>query len=65
MTEKYINTNYKNIELYENVIEDRKDKCNIDINELKMENKNNLIMCNKYNNDYILIDEEYKVDLTL
>lgn len=65
MTEKYINTNYKNIELYENVIEDRKDKCNIDINELKMENKNNLVMCNKYNNDYILIDEEYKVDLTL
>ena len=65
MTEKYIDSHYKNIKLYENVIEDRKYQDTIDVEELKKENRNNLEMCNKYENDYILIDNEYNVDLIL
>ena len=65
MTEKYIDNNYKNIKLYENVIEDRKYQGNIDIGELKIENRKNLEMCKKFKNDYILIDNDYIVDLEL
>ena len=65
MTEKYIDTNYNNIKLYENVIEHRKYPGDIDIEELKQENKNNLELCKKYGNDYILIHDEYDVDLIL
>ena len=54
MTEKYIDTNYNNIKLYENVIEDRKYPGDIDIEELKQENKNNLELCKKYGNDYMM-----------
>lgn len=65
MTEKYIDNNYKNIKLYENVIEDRKYQGNIDIGELKIENRKNLEMCKKFKNDYIIIDNDYIVDLEL
>ena len=65
MTEKYIDNNYKNIKLYENVIEDRKYQDNIDIRELKRKNRNNLEMCKKFKNDYILIDNDYNVNLEL
>ena len=65
MTEEYINTNYRNIKLYENVIENRKYQDNIDIEELKQENRRNLEMCNKYDNNYILIDNDYHVDLVV
>lgn len=63
MTEEYINRNYDNIKMYENSIEDRKN--NIDIKELIKENIYNLEMCKKYANDYILIDNDYKVDILL
>lgn len=65
MTEEYINRHYKDIKLYENVIEDRKYQDDIDIEKLKQDNKNNLELCKKYANDYILIDNEYNVDLVL
>ena len=65
MTERYIDRNCKDIQLYENIIENRKCKGNIDIEKLKQENRNNLKMCKKYANDYILIDDEYKVDIVL
>lgn len=63
MTEEYINTNYDNIIKYENSIEIRKNKEDIDIKELIKENKYNLEMCSRYENDYILIDKNYKVDI--
>ena len=65
MTEEYIDRHYKDIKLYENVIEDRKYQDDIDIEKLKQDNKNNLELCKKYANDYILIDNEYNVDLVL
>lgn len=65
MTEEYINKNYDNIKMYENSIEDRKNKEDIDIKELIKENKYSLEMCKKYANDYIFIDKDYKVDILL
>lgn len=65
MTDKYIDRNYKNIILYKNAIENRKSQENIDMDKLKRENRNNLELCKKYNNDYILIDNEYNVDFNL
>ena len=65
MTEEYIDNNYKYIKIYENVIENRKYQDNIDVEKLKQENKFNLNMCKKFENDYILIDKEYNVDLIL
>ena len=65
MTEEYIDNNYKDIKIYENVIENRKYQNNIDVEKLKQENKFNLDMCKKFQNDYILIDKKYNVDLVL
>ena len=65
MTEEYIDNNYKDIKIYENVIENRKYQDNIDVEKLKQENKFNLDMCKKFQNDYILIDKKYNVDLVL
>ena len=65
MTEKYIDNNYNDIKLYENAIEDRKYQDIINVEELKRENRSNLDMCKKFENDYILIDSEYNVDLIL
>lgn len=65
MTEKYINNYYNNIQKYSNIIENRICDENISKEELIRENKNNLEMCKKYNNRYILIDNKYEVDLEL
>ena len=65
MTEEYINRNFAKIKIYENSIEDLKNKEDIYIKELIKENVYNLEMCKKYANDYILIDNDYKVDILL
>lgn len=61
MTEKYVKNNSQNISKYENVIEKRKE--GIDFDELIKENKYNLEMCKKHNNRYILIDDNYYIDI--
>lgn len=43
----------------------RKNKADIDVNELIKENNYNLEMCKKYTNRYILIDNKYAVNLDL
>lgn len=65
MTEKYIKNNFQNISKYENIIENRKEKEIINFEKLIKKNKYNLEMCNKYNNKYILIDNDYSVDISL
>ena len=65
MTEKYIKNNIENILKYENVIESRLNKENINIDEFIAENKYNLDMCKKYGCNYILIDDEYDIDLNI
>ena len=65
MTEKYIKNNIENILKYENVIENRLYKDNINIDEFIAENKYNLDMCKKYGYNYILIDDKYDIDLNI
>ena len=65
MTEKYIKNNYKKIKNNENVIENRKEQGNIDINELIESNNYNLQMSKKYDNKYILIDDKYNINYLL
>ena len=65
MTEKYIKNNIENILKYEDVIESRLNKENINIDEFIAENKYNLDMCKKYGCNYILINDEYDIDLNI
>ena len=65
MTEKYIKNNIENILKYEDVIESRLNKENINIDEFIAENKYNLDMCKKYDYNYILIDDKYDIDLNI
>ena len=65
MTEKYIKNNIENILKYENVIENRLYKDNINIDEFIEQNKYNLDMCKKYGYNYILIDDKYDIDLNI
>ena len=63
MTEEYIKNNYQDIIKYENIIEQRKQQENIDIENFIEENKYNSKMCEKYENRYILIKDKYEIDL--
>lgn len=65
MTEEYIRNNHKEIIKYENIIENRKEQNNINIEDLVSENLYNLEMCKKYKNRYILIDDNYDVNIEL
>lgn len=64
LSEKYIKNNFKKIIDYGNIIENRIDDY-IDINDLIKDNKYNLLMCQKYNLDYILINDTYFIDLEI
>ena len=57
--------NIENILKYENVIENRLYKDNINIDEFIEQNKYNLDMCKKYGYNYILIDDKYDIDLNI
>ena len=59
MTESYIKTHFSDIQLYENVVEDRLFKCKLSQKELIKENNYNLNICKKYGNEYILINDDY------
>ena len=65
MTNKYIDEHYNDIVKFENRIEKRLYKADISMKKLKEENENNLKMCKKYNNEYILINEKYDVDFKI
>lgn len=65
MTEEYIRNNHKEIIKYENIIENRKEQNSINIEDLVSENLYNLEMCKKYKNRYILIDNNYDVNIEL
>ena len=65
MTEEYIKNNFNKIIEYENSIENRIVKGDININKIIEENKYNLEMFKRFQNKYILIDKKYKIDLDL
>lgn len=64
MSEKYIKNHFDDIKKHENVVEKR--LCDdIDIIEILNDNKNNLSLCKKYKLNYILIDDEYRIDFEI
>lgn len=64
MTPEYIEKNFEDIKKYAGVIESRISD-DLAKTELIIDNTVNLEMCRKYNLKYILIDDNYKVDIEL
>lgn len=63
MSEKYILNNFEKIKAHANDIETRLDDSYCTKASLIEENSYNLNMCRKYGCDYILIDENYNIEL--
>lgn len=64
MSERYIETHFQDIKNYASVIENRlEDDCTIEA--LRQDNAWFLEQCLLHNADYLLIDEEYAVDVDL
>lgn len=64
MSEKYIKNNFEDIKKFASVIENRIcDDCTID--QLLKDNVRVLENCKKYNLNYLLIDDEYKINIDL
>ena len=62
MTTRYIENNYSDIIKYADGIETRLDDSDLDREELIRNNEENLKACQKYDCNYLLIDDEYLVD---
>lgn len=65
MTKEYIEKHFSAIKKYANTIESRLDDSYCTIESMIEENMENLQMCKKYDCNYILIEDEYKVDVDL
>ena len=64
MTDQYIDTNFKDIIKFENVIESRL-AGGVDKDKLIEENDRNLELCKQHNLNYILIDKSYGIKIEL
>ena len=58
-SKEYINNNFETIIKYANEIEKRQNDFYIDKDIFIKENEENLLQCKKYNNTYILINNNY------
>lgn len=65
MTEDYITKHFGNVKKYAGVIEERLDDSSCTMESVLAENAENLRMCQEYKCNYILIAEEYQVDIEL
>ena len=65
MSENYIKTHFKDIKKYANVIEKRLDDDWCTIESVLDDNAQFLALAKKYNTNFILIDETYKVNIEL
>ena len=64
MSENYIRNHFEDIKKFASVIENRlDDDCTID--GLLQDNAQYLSLCKKYNANYVLIDDEYKINIDL
>lgn len=64
MSENYIRNHFDDIKKFASVIENRlDDDCTID--GLLQDNAHVLNLCKKHNVNYVLIDDEYKIDIDL
>ena len=65
MSERYIKEHFDDIKKYASVIEDRLDDSGCTIESVLEENVQTLELCKQYKVNYVLIDEEYQVDISL
>lgn len=65
MSENYIRNHFAEIKGYANVIENRPDDEYCTLESVLEDNKRFLALAQKHKQNYVLIDEEYKVDIVL
>lgn len=65
MSERYIRSHFEDIRNYASVIEQRLDDSDCTMEFVLQENAKTLDMCKKHNANYLLINDEYNVDLDL
>ena len=65
MSEKYIRNNFEDIKAYANIIENRIDDEDCNLESLLKDNAEMLRLAQQYGVDYILIDNRYKADIEL
>ena len=63
MSDKYITNHFNDIKKYASVVENRMEDEGCTIETVRRDNAEILKQCQKYKNNYILIDEEYQVDI--
>lgn len=59
MSDRYINNHFQDIKKYACVIEDRMDDASCTLEAVRRDNAEILKQCQRYNVDYLLIDEKY------
>ena len=65
MSNKYITNHFSDIKKYASVVENRMDDEYCTIETVLRDNAEILEQCHKHKTNYILIDEEYKIDIEL
>lgn len=65
MSLEYIKKHFCDIKKYANIIENRLDDSYCTLEMMIQENVKNLEMCKRHGYNYILIDDDYKVDIVL
>lgn len=65
MSDKYICNHFDDIKKYANVVENRMDDEGCTIETVRRDNAEILKQCQNYKADYLLIDEEYQIDIEL
>lgn len=65
MSQRYIENHFDDIKAYANVVENRIDDLYCIKESVIRDNAKVLALCQKYDVNYILIDDEYKVDVVL
>lgn len=65
MSEQYIKNHFDDIKEYANIVEQRLDDEDCTMESVLWDNAKMLEQCQKYKLDYLLIDEEYKVNVEI
>ena len=65
MSEQYIKNHFEDIKKYANVVEQRLDDKDYTMENVFRDNAKMLEQCQKHKVNYILIENEYKVDIEL
>ena len=65
MSDKYITNHFSDIKKYANIVENRMDDEDCTIEAVRRDNAEILEQCQYYKVNYLLIDEEYRIDIEL